>query len=356
MCGRFGLATDSEGVLDYFWFDPSSVQYKQRYNVAPTDPVLTYGAQGPNAAEYMRWGLIPYWSKPGGRKLPLAINARAETIATHGMFKWPFQRRRCLVLSDGFYEWHKSDHGAVTPYLFEVSQTHTLGKTRNGDPGDSSEAEPTEGRAWECHEHDGGQDEQRDRENHRRSHRPRQHDLVHGRRAALLERQHERPHDHEKRQRNNERRVDGHRRRGEHLEDAYQMEPGAFSRTFLMEQRVKLEVKRQVHRGENQAPRKKDPVDREKQQISDSQYRRDTPDSRKPSRGRLREPEHGYQRQNRDRDPPRDIPREHDCHRRDGAPQNANERSGITHAQKASRARGPGRRLVGAPFLRKRRG
>ena len=131
MCGRFGMAADIEGVLDYFWFDPSSVEYKQRYNVAPTDPVLTYGAQGPRTAEYMRWGLIPYWSKPGGRKLPLAINARAETIATHGMFKWPFQRRRCLVLSDGFYEWHKPDvgggDGAVTPYRIGLASWEVFG-------------------------------------------------------------------------------------------------------------------------------------------------------------------------------------------------------------------------------------
>ena len=127
MCGRFGLVVDIEGVLDYFRFDPSSVAYKQRYNVAPTDPVLTYGTQGPETAEYMRWGLIPYWSKPGGRKLPLAINAKAETLATHGMFKWPFQRRRCLVLSDGFYEWHKSAEGAVTPYRIGLTTWEVFG-------------------------------------------------------------------------------------------------------------------------------------------------------------------------------------------------------------------------------------
>ena len=127
MCGRFGMTTDIEGVLGYFQFDPSSVLYKQRYNVAPTDPVLTYGAQGPKTAEYMRWGLIPYWNKPGGRKLPLAINARAETIATHGMFKWPFQRRRCLVLSDGFYEWQKSEEGAVTPYRIGLASWDVFG-------------------------------------------------------------------------------------------------------------------------------------------------------------------------------------------------------------------------------------
>ena len=51
MCGRFGIATDIEALQDFFVFDPASVDYVKRYNVAPTDPVLTYGAQGPNTAE-----------------------------------------------------------------------------------------------------------------------------------------------------------------------------------------------------------------------------------------------------------------------------------------------------------------
>ena len=121
MCGRFGISTDIEEIQDFFVFDPNSVDYVKRYNVTPTNPVLTYGAQGPRTAEYMRWGLIPSWSKPAqvdpkARKLPLAINARAETLATNSMFKNSFQRRRCLVLSDGFYEWRKNDDGSTTPF------------------------------------------------------------------------------------------------------------------------------------------------------------------------------------------------------------------------------------------------
>ena len=126
MCGRFGLVMDIEGMLDYFRFDPSSVAYTQRYNVAPTDPVLTFGATGASTAEYMRWGLIPWWSKPGGRKLPLAINAKSETAATNGMFTEPFQRRRCLVLSDGFYEWRKHE-GGTTPYRIGLSTWEPFG-------------------------------------------------------------------------------------------------------------------------------------------------------------------------------------------------------------------------------------
>lgn len=116
MCGRFGISTDIEELQDFFVFDPASVNYEKRYNVAPTDPVLTYGTKGMGTAEYLRWGLIPWWSKPGGRKLPLAINAKAETLATNGMFKEPFQRRRCLVIADGYYEWRKNEDGSTTPF------------------------------------------------------------------------------------------------------------------------------------------------------------------------------------------------------------------------------------------------
>ncbi len=127
MCGRFGLVMEIEGVLDYFHFDPASVDYHRRYNIAPTDPVLTWGAAGQGTAEYMRWGLIPYWNKPGGRKLPLAINAKGETLATNGMFKGPFERRRCLVLSDGFYEWRKNPDGTTTPFRIGLSAWEPFG-------------------------------------------------------------------------------------------------------------------------------------------------------------------------------------------------------------------------------------
>ena len=52
----------------------------------------------------MRWGLIPSWAKSAsvGSRI---INARAETLAERSSFRTALQRRRCLVLADGFYEW-----------------------------------------------------------------------------------------------------------------------------------------------------------------------------------------------------------------------------------------------------------
>lgn len=61
----------------------------------------------------VRWDLIPVRAKDPQIGLNL-ITARAETVATSGAFRFPFRRRRCLVIANGFYEW-KKDGKAKTP-------------------------------------------------------------------------------------------------------------------------------------------------------------------------------------------------------------------------------------------------
>jgi len=57
----------------------------------------------------MHWGLIPSWSKEGKLKYP-TFNARAETVSTTATFKDAWKAgHRCLVVTDGFYEWRKPD-------------------------------------------------------------------------------------------------------------------------------------------------------------------------------------------------------------------------------------------------------
>jgi hypothetical protein len=54
----------------------------------------------------IRWGLLPSWAKD--RKLAWKmINARAETVTTAAAFKKAFEKRRCLLPVDGFFEWKK---------------------------------------------------------------------------------------------------------------------------------------------------------------------------------------------------------------------------------------------------------
>jgi putative SOS response-associated peptidase YedK len=77
------------------------------WNVAPTDPlpVVRHDRRaGERSLDILRWGLVPYWAKD--IKVGFAnINAMAETVDTKPAFREAFQRRRCLVPVDGFYEW-----------------------------------------------------------------------------------------------------------------------------------------------------------------------------------------------------------------------------------------------------------
>lgn len=110
MCGRYSLIADLQDLARQFEFDGTGFEHSPRYNVAPTQPVLTVINREGRQPEYMRWGLIPSWAKDpsiGARM----INARGETVAQKPSFRNALQRRRCLVLADGFYEWQKAGRG-----------------------------------------------------------------------------------------------------------------------------------------------------------------------------------------------------------------------------------------------------
>ena len=78
-----------------------------RYNIAPSQQVavIIHNKDFPERKlVMMRWGLIPSWAKDHkiGYKM---INARAETVAEKPAFRSAFKQRRCLIPTDGFYEW-----------------------------------------------------------------------------------------------------------------------------------------------------------------------------------------------------------------------------------------------------------
>ena len=74
----------------------------------------------------MRWGLIPYWAKD--IKISFStINARAEEVDTKPAFREAFQRRRCLVPLDSFYEWKKTETGKQ-PYAIALKERRLMGE------------------------------------------------------------------------------------------------------------------------------------------------------------------------------------------------------------------------------------
>ena len=115
MCGRFTLKRSDRikvGGLNHFDLD----DFIPRYNIAPSQDILTV-VEGASAREarLLQWGLIPSWSKEAKG----IINARVETIEDKPSFKESFERRRCLILADGFYEWERN--GKISqPYYFQM--------------------------------------------------------------------------------------------------------------------------------------------------------------------------------------------------------------------------------------------
>ena len=112
MCGRFTLTINIKTVAEKFGVEPT-LEAAPRYNVAPTQNVVSILRNGSAHLAELRWGLIPSWAKDesvGSRM----INARAESLTEKPSFKGLLRSKRCLIIADGFYEW-KQENGFKTP-------------------------------------------------------------------------------------------------------------------------------------------------------------------------------------------------------------------------------------------------
>jgi len=120
MCGRFTLTADQDSFEDRFSFTGFDLGWVPSFNIAPTQEVLTVTNDGSeNRPELMRWGLVPSWAKDPkiGNRM---INARSETLTEKPSFRTAFERRRCLIPADGFYEW-KREGKAKKPMLITAN-------------------------------------------------------------------------------------------------------------------------------------------------------------------------------------------------------------------------------------------
>ena len=118
MCGRYVLKATAEELRRLFSF-VERPNLAPRYNIAPTQdaPIIRQRRDpaGERTIQNLRWGLIQPWADDPKSGPPL-INARAETLAEKPTFRAAFQRRRCLVPADGYYQWREGD-ATKQPYL-----------------------------------------------------------------------------------------------------------------------------------------------------------------------------------------------------------------------------------------------
>ena len=111
MCCRVAQGSAKDKVKKKVKAKGQAPDVAARLNLAPTqDALVAVHESGDTQLEAMRWGLIPPWAKDKSIGAKLA-NARAETIDEKPSFRKPFQRRRCLLPVDGYYEWESRPSG-----------------------------------------------------------------------------------------------------------------------------------------------------------------------------------------------------------------------------------------------------
>ncbi|KAH6683142.1 hypothetical protein B0J14DRAFT_575198 [Halenospora varia] len=164
MCGRYSLALRPAQVRAYLEDDNMPVYEappddgdhapRQSYNFAPGYHGIVYRADvpdygaGPHQHKHnegdvekepaadthsdevqgevryklqsMKWGLIPFWTKrnPDYGSMMKTINCRDDSlIENKGMWNTMKQKKRCIVVAQGFYEWLKKGKEKVPHYI-----------------------------------------------------------------------------------------------------------------------------------------------------------------------------------------------------------------------------------------------
>ena len=116
MCGRFSLHTSESTIRKAFNLgNTEPLGLSPRYNIVPSQQIpIIRTTETSREMVLAKWGLIPNWSKESKSKYS-TINARIESVAEKPTYRTPFKHRRCLLPTDGFYEW-KVINGNKVPH------------------------------------------------------------------------------------------------------------------------------------------------------------------------------------------------------------------------------------------------
>ncbi|WP_042455482.1 SOS response-associated peptidase [Neobacillus dielmonensis] len=129
MCGRFTLTATVDELIDRFDIQAflDEQNYVQSYNIAPSQSVLAVINDGKtNRMGFLKWGLVPSWAKDPSISYKL-INARAETLREKPSFRQAYQKRRCLIVADSFYEWKRHEDKSKTPMRIKLKTGDLFG-------------------------------------------------------------------------------------------------------------------------------------------------------------------------------------------------------------------------------------
>ncbi|MEX0772205.1 MAG: SOS response-associated peptidase [Balneolales bacterium] len=125
MTGRYTLFSNKKTVEDHFQSrSTGDVQFEANYNVAPGNfmPVIFMEKARENRIANMKWGLQT--SESGGKA---QVNAKAETLTQQSTLIKAFERKRCIIPANGFYEWKTLTSDIKLPFYIRLLDDELFG-------------------------------------------------------------------------------------------------------------------------------------------------------------------------------------------------------------------------------------
>lgn len=126
MCQRYTLYTDLKGIEEHFESearDSVNGNYQPNYNVAPghSMPVVLMSKTREKKIDILDWGLILRESSDDSGALE-NFNVPDEELEKKPEYKKSFQRKRCIIPANGFYEWKQLESVQLPFYIRLLNQ------------------------------------------------------------------------------------------------------------------------------------------------------------------------------------------------------------------------------------------
>ena len=119
MCGRMTLHDidfTRTYIQKHFQLDIDNLSLKKRYNITPKSEVLSLLYDGLNfRAGLMRWGMMI----KGREKAFFNINAKRESLKTYPYFKSLYQKKRMVIVFNGYFEWQDQGEYKTPYYIYD---------------------------------------------------------------------------------------------------------------------------------------------------------------------------------------------------------------------------------------------
>ena len=117
MCGRFVNLTKTSSLKKIFNSESTLAKNLISYNISPTQNSCIIFKNNIHHIEEARWGYS--FTDKKNNQLKNVINSRLETIKNKVIFKESYLKRKCLIPTNGYYEW-SIINGNKIPFFIHI--------------------------------------------------------------------------------------------------------------------------------------------------------------------------------------------------------------------------------------------